>query len=185
MRAYKFASLALGLLLLTAAVPASAHGGGKEGAYHMTVQAGNLPVVIDFADWPLRAQKSNRFIVAPDGGIAGREGTMTWTDSNRRKRLDANLMPYPGLKDVWMVETKGIKAPGDYTVTIEIYGSGGDRTATLPLSVGPPPGIPLWFGWLVGLFPLYGMVWFMLRERRRVRALQVAGVVPAAQGGSH
>ncbi len=64
--------LGLGLALVLPAV-ALAHGGvPDEGKHHETVQAGPYTLTIDFADWPLRALKSNRLIVQPVDGITGK-----------------------------------------------------------------------------------------------------------------
>ncbi len=49
------------------------------------VQAGPYGVTVGFSTWPIRARQSLDFTFAPDGGIAGKSGTL--------------LMDGPGVKD--------------------------------------------------------------------------------------
>jgi hypothetical protein len=160
----------LSLLLLLMGV-ASAHGGLVEGLYHQTVQAGPYKLILDFTDWPLQAKKSNRIIVAPEGGIEGKTGVLTLSSSNPlSKPKVVQLHPYPGLRGAWMFETAGLPTPDPTTLSFKITGLSGDGIGnTGPLTVMEPPSIPMWFGWLLGLFPLYGLAWFGVREVRRVK----------------
>lgn len=160
--------LATVLLILPAAV-ASAHDGPVEGVYHQDVQVGPYPVAVSYVDWPLQALKSNRLIVRPQGGIEGKSGHLTLTGPNG-KVISVNLLPYPGLQGAWMFETAGLPVEGEWTMKLDLQGPDGAGTLTMErLVVAPPPGIPMWFGWLLGLFPVYGMVWFGYREVKRLR----------------
>lgn len=168
----KLTVLAALLLALLPAGSALAHGGPKEGVYHEMLTAGKYPLILDFADWPARAQKSNRIIVAPGGGIADKTAVLKLIPPNAAaKPIVQQLETYPGLKDVWMFETAGIPTEGDWTLEIDVHGPEGDGVGTVPLTVAPPPGVPMWLGWLLGLFPLYGVAWFGVREARRVKSL--------------
>jgi hypothetical protein len=159
------------LLLLLPMGVASAHGGTVEGLYHQTVQAGPYKLILDFTDWPLQAKKSNRIIVAPEGGIEGKTGVLTISSSNPlTKPKVVQLKPYPGLQGAWMFETTGLPTPDPTTFSFTITGLSGDGIGnTGPLQVMEPPRIPMWFGWVLGLFPLYGLAWFGVREVRRVK----------------
>lgn len=164
-------------VVLGLAVPAVAlaHGGiADEGKHHETVQAGPYTVVVDFADWPLRALKSNRLIVQPVDGIAGKSATLRLVPASPAvypRTITRTLHPYPGVDNAWALQFGGLPAQGPWTFEIEVDGPQGKGVARLgPVEVVEPPGVPLWLGWAIGLTPLYGLVWFGIREARRVRA---------------
>lgn len=169
----KVTALVALLLLLLPVGAASAHGGPTEGLYHLSAEAGPYKMILDFADWPLRAKKSNRIIIQPAGGIADKTGTLKITFADPSvKPVVTPLETYPGLHDAWMYQTAGFPKQGQMTLTIDVNGPSGKGTfTTTDLSVGEPPGIPMWVGWLIGLFPIYGLAWFGVREVRRVKRL--------------
>jgi hypothetical protein len=58
---------------------------------------------------------------------------------------------------------------GSWTLEIQASGPDGEGTASLPLAVAGPPVIPFWLGWLIGLSPVLGLVWFADWNRRYLR----------------
>ncbi|MFN8634231.1 MAG: hypothetical protein U0893_10275 [Chloroflexota bacterium] len=70
-----------------------------------------------------------------------------------------------------------IPVQGQWRLEIEVNGSAGPATASVPVSVAGPPAIPVWLGWLVGLSPLAGLGWFVGWNRRYLRRLVVEGGV--------
>lgn len=164
------------LLLVLPTAPALAHGGPKEGANHLFISAGKDPVILDFATWPLQAKVSNRILVAPTGGPEGKTATLKLTPADPAVApIEQTLETFPGVTGAWVFETAGLPAGGTWTLDVTITGPNGTATGSSgPLSVSPPPRLPMWFGWLLGLFPLYGLVWFGIRERRRVKSLLAA-----------
>lgn len=69
---------------------------------------------------------------------------------------------------------------GSWTLEIEVSGAAGHGTTTLPIEVAGPPAIPTWLGWLVGLSPLLGLVWFARWNRSYLRRLLAEAPVQGA-----
>jgi len=104
-------------------------------------------------------------------------------------RLTAQLLPAPGLSatplrgqvapdpdvpgafDVHFID---VTTGGDWTLLLGADGPAGSGEARVPLKAVPPPAIPIWLGWLVGLIPVYGLLWFAYREWRRFELTQRA-----------
>ncbi len=61
---------------------------------------------------------------------------------------------------------------GAWDVRIRVSGPAGEGTASLPVTVAVPGAIPVWLGWLVGLSPLVGLVWFAWWNRGYLRRLR-------------
>ncbi|HLO02675.1 MAG TPA: hypothetical protein VK191_06175 [Symbiobacteriaceae bacterium] len=171
-------ALLLGLLM-TLVMPsvALAHGGiPDEDKHHESIKAGPYTVVVAMADWPLKALKSNRFIVQPIDGIEGKSATLRLIPASPEvypRTITHTLTPYPGIQNAWAYEFAGMPAAGPWRIEIEVNGAAGKGVAELaPVTVEGPPGVPLWLGWVMGLTPVYGLVWFGVREAKRVRRLQ-------------
>ena len=67
------------------------------------VQVGPYPVTVGFTVWPLRAMQSLDFTFAPDGGIAGKSGTITAIAPDGRQEAD-RLSRHPRNREVWGLE---------------------------------------------------------------------------------
>lgn len=60
---------------------------------------------------------------------------------------------------------------GKWLFELQIEGSAGTATGSIPIQVDGPPAIPTWLGWLLGLSPLPFIVvflWLQVRWRKRL-----------------
>ena len=75
------------LLAVLGAVPASAYA-PVDIVHTERVQVGPYGVTVGFSTWPIRAMRSLDFTFMPDGGIAGKSGTLLLQgpDTNGRRR---------------------------------------------------------------------------------------------------
>lgn len=144
-----------------------------ESAYTQSVQAGPYDVLVHYTQWPVRSLTNQRFVVEVEGGIAGKSGRWRWipvSGVNAEGSGFRSLRTYPGIENAWVVDVAGMVDPGEWRWIIEINGPSGRAVGRSdPYTVEEPPGFPIWLGWLLGLFPLYGLIWFAVREARRTR----------------
>nr|WP_153414960.1 hypothetical protein [Nocardia macrotermitis] len=167
----------LGVLLLTVATlglltagPAAAY--QPVNIVHTErVQVGPYGVTVGFTTWPIRAMQSLDFTFLPDGGIAGKSGTLKINGPDRRAtRRIQPLVRHPRKRDSWGLDVRALDAPGGYSFTFTIDGPQGHGEGTLPgVQVLDQPGPPLPLSWTLGLLPLAGLVVFLLVVWRRLR----------------
>lgn len=135
------------------------------------VQVGPYGVTVGFTTWPIRAMQSLDFTFLPDGGIAGKSGTLKISGPDRRatRRVEP-LVRHPRKRDSWGLDVRSLNAPGDYGFTFVIDGPQGHGEGTLQgVRVLDQPGPPLPLSWTVGLLPLAGLVIFLVVVWRRLR----------------
>ncbi|MFJ6182206.1 hypothetical protein [Streptomyces sp. NPDC092295] len=167
-RSLVLALSAVAALLFASAAPAAAY--EPVGIVHTErVQAGPYSVTIGFSTWPLRAMQSLDFTFAPEGGIAGKSGTLTrdatGLDSGDRV---TPLARHPRKLDVWGLDIKSFPDPGDVALTFAIDGPEGHGTGTLRrLTVLDQPGPPLSLSWSVCALPVLGLIAFLVIAWRR------------------
>lgn len=137
------------------------------------VQVGPYPVTVGFTVWPLRAMQSLDFVFEPDGGIAGKSGTITAIAPDGRK--DAHrLSRHPRNRSVWGLDVQSLDSSGTWTLRFTIDGPQGKGTGDLTVDVLKQPGPPLPLSWIIGLIPLtlalafFAVVW--IRTGRRTNA---------------
>lgn len=61
---------------------------------------------------------------------------------------------------------------GVWDLEVNIAGPDGAGTARIPIAVTAPWVIPGWAGWIAGSSPLWGLVWFIVWQRRYLRHLR-------------
>jgi hypothetical protein len=169
-------------LFLLAMLPSVllAHPGHGTVAHTQVVPVGPYRLIVEYADWPLRARKSNRMVIRPEGGIQGITARARLRHSPDDRWDYEELHPYPGIPDAWVWEINSLWPPDTWYWEFELDGPLGRFAGhSEPIEVGAAPGLPLSVGWLLGLFPLYGLGWFGWREYRRVKTRI------AAEGGVH
>jgi hypothetical protein len=161
------------LLLLMLPAAALAHDGHTPAAFSQATAVGPYQVTVEYSDWPPAARHSLRLVIVPQGGIAGKTGTYRLEPGPGVKGSaeGGRLEPYPGILSAWVIDHAGLPGQGLWTLHFTISGPEGTYSgSTLPFRVAPPPDVPMWLGWLIGLTPLYGLIWFEWRELRRVQA---------------
>jgi hypothetical protein len=132
---------------------------------------GPYPVTVGFTVWPLRAMQSLDFTFQPDGGIAGKSGTITAIAPDGREDAD-RLSRHPRNRDVWGLDVESLDSSGTWTLRFTIDGPQGEGTGDLAVDVLNQPGPPLALSWLVGLAPLaltvvfFAVVWIRTGRSR-------------------
>ncbi|HEY0812000.1 MAG TPA: hypothetical protein VGE11_01865 [Pseudonocardia sp.] len=138
------------------------------------VKAGPYTLTVGFSVWPIRAMQSLDFTFAPDGGIAGKSGTLTMDGPGVKP--DEHVRPlvrHPRKLEVWGLDVKSLNAPGTYTFTFAIDGPQGHGEGTLTgVQVLDQPGPPLGLSWAVSSLPFVGLVAFLVIAWRRTRPRQ-------------
>ncbi|WP_200302911.1 hypothetical protein [Streptomyces adelaidensis] len=155
-------------LLGVSTAPASAY--APVGIVHTErVQAGPYTVTVGFSEWPLRAMQSLDFTFAPDGGIAGKSGTLTVDGPGVEANMQENpLSRHPRKRDVWGLDVQALPEPGTWSFTFDIDGRAGHGSGTLrDVPVLEQPGPPLAVSWAVCALPLVGMLTYLTVGWRR------------------
>ncbi|SCG05901.1 hypothetical protein GA0115260_107846 [Streptomyces sp. MnatMP-M27] len=157
-------------LVAVSTAPAAAY--APVGVVHTErVQAGPYTVTVGFSEWPLRAMQSLDFTFVPDGGIAGKDGTLTLDGPG----LDADdretpLVRHPRKRDVWGLDVQALPESGTWSFTFDIDGHAGHGRGTLRgVSVLDQPGPPLSISWAVCALPPAGMLAYLAVGWRRNR----------------
>jgi hypothetical protein len=136
------------------------------------VQAGPYGVTIGFSVWPLRAMQSLDFTFVPDGGIAGKSGSLLLDGPGMRpgKRMQP-LVRHPREHDVWGLDVVSLNTQGQWSFGFAIDGPQGHGVGklTTPITVLPQPGPPLPLSWSITTIPLLLLVVLIVIAWRRVR----------------
>jgi hypothetical protein len=84
-----------------------------------------------------------------------------------RGRVESSPEPLPGPAGV----PGNIRLPtaGTWQLEVTVDGPEGRGKASVPVEVLPPPVIPVWLAWAIGLLPVYGFLSFMLTQWWRLR----------------
>jgi hypothetical protein len=135
------------------------------------VQAGPYGVTLGFSTWPIRAMQSLDFTFVPDGGIAGKSGTLLVDGPG--VKADEHVTPFvrhPRKLDSWGLDVQSFSAPGAYSFGFAIDGPQGHGEGTLHgVTILGQPGPPLALSWTVGSLPFLGLVVFFVIAWRRTQ----------------
>lgn len=144
------------------------------------VQAGPYGLTVGFSTWPVRAMQSLDFTFIPDGGIAGKSGTVRITNSSTSSGRAQPLARHPRKRDVWGLDIKALPAAGAWTFTFAINGPAGQGTGQLKsLNVLEQPGPPMAVSWSISALPLLGLIGLVVFAWRRTRSRLRGGGLPA------
>jgi hypothetical protein len=159
----------LGLSLVTAG-PASAYP-PVDIVHTEHVQAGPYMIMVGFSDWPIRAMKSLDFTFTPDGGIAGKSGTLTLKGPGvKADERNTQLVRHPRKRDSWGLDVKSFNSPGAYSFGFAVDGPLGHGEGTLEgVRILDQPGPPLALSWAIGSLPLFGLLIFLGVAWRSIR----------------
>lgn len=147
------AMLCAGVTLAIGAAPAAAADPLDYVVHTERVQVGPYPVTVGFTVWPLRAMQSLDFTFEPEGGIAGKSGTIATIAPDGGTDVD-RLARHPRNRDVWGLDVQSLNSPGTWTLRFTIDGPEGEGTGDLAVDVLKQPGPPLPLSWAIGLIPL-------------------------------
>ncbi len=163
-------ALATATLSLVAVAPAMAYA-PVDIVHTEHVQAGPYRVTLGFSVWPIRAMQSLDFTFVPDGGIAGKSGTLTMEGPG--VKADEHVTPlvrHPRKYDSWGLDVKALNAPGSYDFGFAIDGPQGHGVGMLHgVTVLDQPGPPLALSWTVGSLPFVGLVLLLAVAWRRTQ----------------
>jgi hypothetical protein len=158
------------VLALFGAVPAFAYA-PVDIVHTEQVQVGPYTLTVGFSTWPIRAMRSLDFTFMPDGGIAGKSGTLIlrgpgFEDGDK----GSPLVRHPRKRDTWGLDTQALDTPGTYTFGFVINGPQGQGTGRLNgVTVLGQPGPPLPLSWAVGSLPFGALLVFLVIVWRRAR----------------
>ncbi|MGH3585133.1 MAG: hypothetical protein ACRDQ0_02320 [Pseudonocardia sp.] len=130
------------------------------------VQVGPYAMTVGFSTWPLRAMQSLDFTFLPDGGIAGRSGTVSLVGP--RGTETEPLARHPRKRDVWGLDVTALDDEGTWTLRWTIDGAEGSGTGELTgVTVLGQPGPPLPLSWAISILPLLGLAALLTVAVRR------------------
>lgn len=154
---------ALAALLLWPAVAAAE---SSPIVHQETLQAGPYAVTVGFSDWPLRAERSVDITFAPRGGIADKTATLTLTPP-QGEPWETNLGRHPRQRELWGVDLIAVPDPGPWQIGLVVAGPQGQGSGVLDgVVVEPRPGPPAAPLWLVGVLPLFFLIWLIAKAWR-------------------
>jgi hypothetical protein len=117
------------------------------------------------------------FTFIPDGGIAGKSGTLQMlSPSGGNLRGVQPLVRHPRKRDVWGLDVRALPAAGNWTFRFVLNGPAGTGSGELSsLQVLGQPGPPLGLSWAISTLPLIGLVALLVVAWRRTRS-RLSGV---------
>lgn len=159
--------LAFTLVLSTRPGTALAHGTGP--ARTVPVTAGSYRLEVLLYDEPVRAGREFSFSVDPvPGSLAPGERLQlvaTATPAARVNAVPVRAGVGPHLDGPGGVAGQiYLPVAGSWTLRLDMQGPLGTAVAEVPLLAAPPPAIPIWLGWLIGLVPVWGLLGFVLTQ---------------------
>ncbi len=162
------------LLLVALLVPTVALAHTALPAKIVDAKAGPYDLEVDLIADIARAGQSYELMVIPRTAGLRLSAQLLPAPGLSATPLRAQVAPDPEVRGAFDVRFVDVTTHGDWTLLLSVDGPSGSGEVRLPLKAVLPPAIPLWLGWLVGLTPLYGLLWFALLESRRLRAAQRA-----------
>jgi hypothetical protein len=159
--------LALGTLIVLSAlvggaIPALAH---DTVARTETLTAGPYSVALGLAQDPPTVETPLEVTAIAAKGTPALDGATLTVTAKPGLGTDAATTPaIPLTPEAQEPGSFSGKVPlatrGNWTLQLDVAGPAGKGTATLPVTVAAPAAIPTWLGWLIGLAPLLGVLWF-------------------------
>ncbi|GGS30767.1 MULTISPECIES: hypothetical protein [Actinokineospora] len=133
------------------------------------VQAGPYRMTVGFSVWPLRAMQSLDFSFVPDGGIAGKSGTLALVTPDGGEYRPRPLARHPRAREVWGLDVFALDAEGTWTFRFTVDGPAGQGQGEIALPVLEQPGPPMALSWAISVIPLIGLVTFLVVAWRRAK----------------
>ncbi|EME60260.1 hypothetical protein [Amycolatopsis decaplanina] len=136
------------------------------------VQVGPYGMTVGFSTWPLRAMQSLDFTFIPDGGIAGKTGTLAFVNPETgRLGRGQPLAKHPRKLEVWGLDIRALQTQGSWTFRFEIEGPAGKGAGELrDLVVLEQPGPPMAVSWSISLIPLIVLAVLIAVAWRRTKS---------------
>ncbi len=154
--------------LLTFAFSASAH---DNIARIDTIQGGPYSIMVGtMMDPPTVETPLEITIIAANGAPTLKGASVTLTAVPGLGTDGATSKPYamtPEPAEPASFETKiPLPVRGAWILRLDVDGPAGKGTANLNINVAAPAAMPVWLGWLIGMSPSLGLVWFAWWNRK-------------------
>jgi hypothetical protein len=169
----QFALLVLGVLALVVliadifiSIQATTH--GDTPVKVQEVKAGPYDLLVSFYKYPADAGYALPFAIAPKQPI---QGALTYQVNTLPDHgvdatpVRAGLSTDPKVPN-GVQGTAEVTVHGNWSLHINVLGPAGPGVASVYLPVTAPLSIPSWFGWFIGLIPVYGLLAFLLMLRK-------------------
>ena len=146
------------------------------------LSAGPYLLSVQLNDDPAKVEQPLELTVQPLPGSAALDGaTVTVTGvpglgTDAMQTRETTMQPVSGEPGSYTGQVS-FPVRGAWDLEVGVSGPAGEKTASVPLIVAAPEAIPVWLGWLIGMSPLAGVVWFVWWNRgylRRLRAEEVS-----------
>ncbi|QBD81647.1 hypothetical protein EPA93_39030 [Ktedonosporobacter rubrisoli] len=152
--------IALACLAFSLALAPVARADGARPARTETRAAGPYVIDVGLSQDPPYVDTPLQLTITPHGRLGGLQGqiiaqpglgTNATNLHTQLKAVGANAL------------TGSISFPvrGAWQIVIELNGKQGHGSADFDVTVAAPGAIPTWLGWLIGMTPLVGIVWWL------------------------
>lgn len=138
-----------------------------------TAYIGPYHLLLSFYSLPRTEQLLNMTIQSTTPGVSLRfsQAVLTPAPGTDAIPVHVRISPDSDTHDVYDVNvTPPIR--GLWLLHMTVSGPAGSFAGDIPINVLGPPAMPIWLGWLIGLFPLPLLIVFILaqlRWRKRLR----------------
>jgi hypothetical protein len=148
-------------------------------AHTEQVKVGPYNVTVGFSRWPVQADRSFDLTFDVEGGIEGKEGTVTLVAPTLKDQDDYFNYPFPLSRfardrTVWGFDVIAFPEQGQWQYQFVIDGPQGQSTGSLDVVfLERPPFLPSIMNWSLGFLPLIALIllitvgWLRVRPGKR------------------
>ena len=144
-------------------------------AHTEKVQVGPYNVTVGFSRWPVQADRSFDLIFDVEGGIEGKEGTVTLVAPTLRDTDDFfnypfSLSRFARDRNVWGFDVIAFPEQGQWQYKFVIDGSQGRGEGSLDVVfLERPPFLPSIVNWSLGFIPFIALIVLIIVSWLRVQ----------------
>lgn len=160
MRSFRFPIIWCTLLSVVLVGRAAAHDTAP--LRTINVRVGQYPLVVSYYNAP-RGGQALAFTIQPEATVSE---ALTYQVTAVPGTF-VNAVPVKATLGSDLDRPNGVSGSvnlpvtGQWLLNIEVDGPRGASYEDVPVLVGPPPTIPMWLGWLIGLIPVWGIFGFL------------------------
>jgi hypothetical protein len=164
--------LAWSTLLTLFVRPVAAHEGTP--VRSVSVRVGPYPLMVHYYNAP-RGGGALAFSIEPqDGQAVPQRYTVTAVPGTTVNAVPVNaVLAQDPAHEGGVDGSVSLPVSGQWLLNIEVDGPLGTSYEDVPVLAGPPPAIPEWLGWMIGLMPCFAMGAWLFSELRRSRIWSV------------
>jgi hypothetical protein len=164
------------LLLILCAIIASGFALASPIVHTERMRVGSENIAVGFSIFPPGAEQSLDWTFAPESGIVGKKGTVTFIKPDGTPYEYITEFPLPRFirdRNVWGIDSMALPLEGQWKIEIKLEGIG---TGRLPITLLPrPAGPPSNVIWVLTSVPVLALLLMGARAWIRVRPLRLAG----------